>query len=363
MKRNEKSLPVKLRFAKTAADGFQKELQARVEHLAAAGGIARARRLLWIKLGFYTALFSTAYVALLLLPHPTLLNLCLHYTAVGLSGILLAFNAAHDAVHGAFSRNTKVNNAIYSLTFNLQGVNAYLWRIRHLASHHVFPNVDGCDADIDDNPFIRLSPSQARRWHHRMQHWYALPLYAVYTLHWILIKDFLYLRKRELANLRDLVHPPRAVAELLGWKIVYFGYLVGAPLAIGLPAGQVLTAFLVMHAVISIFFVLTLIISHLCEETEFPLPDAAGRLPYDFHRHQLAVSLDYHPASRLANWIFGGFNSHAAHHLFQHHPHTLYPDISVAIRETCRKYDWPYHALPIPQAIASHFRYLRKMAR
>ena len=129
-----------------------------------------------------------------------------------------------------------------------------------------------------------------------------------------------------------------------------------------LTAGGVITAFLVTHAVISIFFVLTLIISHLCEETEFPLPDETGRLPYDFQRHQLAVSLDYHPTSRLANWVFGGFNSHAAHHLFQHYPHTLYPALSRAIQATCREYDWPYNALPIPQAIASHFRYLKKMS-
>jgi hypothetical protein len=82
-----------------------------------------------------------------------------------------------------------------------------------------------------------------------------------------------------------------------------------------------------------LFFVLTLIISHLSLETDFPKADDQGYLPYDYYEHQLAVSLDYHPTSRLANWIFGGFNSHAAHHLFPGLPHTVYTIITPAIKK------------------------------
>ena len=54
---------------------------------------------------------------------------------------------------------------IQHLSFSLLGVSAYLWRMRHTRSHHVFPNVNGCDVDIDENPFVRLSPNQPWRWY------------------------------------------------------------------------------------------------------------------------------------------------------------------------------------------------------
>ena len=38
-------------------------------------------------------------------------------------------------------------------------LNAYLWRRRHVGSHHTFPNVQGGDADMDDNPFLRVTAS------------------------------------------------------------------------------------------------------------------------------------------------------------------------------------------------------------
>ncbi|WP_148043540.1 MULTISPECIES: hypothetical protein [unclassified Chryseobacterium] len=74
--------------------------------------------------------------------------------------------------------------------------------------------------------------------------------------------------------------------------------------------------------------VVTLIISHLSLETDFPKADDNGYLPYDYYEHHLAVSLDYHLTSKLANWIFGGFNSYATHSLFPDLPHTVYTVIT-----------------------------------
>ncbi|HEY6062496.1 MAG TPA: fatty acid desaturase [Chitinophagaceae bacterium] len=85
------------------------------------------------------------------------------------------------------------------------------------------------------------------------------------------------------------------------------------------------------------------------------------KLPYNYYRHQLATSLDYAPASHTVNFIFGGFNSHAAHHLFPAYPHTVYADIAPIIRELAAKHGYKYNCLPWYKAIASHFRYLHKL--
>jgi linoleoyl-CoA desaturase len=310
----------------------------------------------------YLLVFIGSYASLYLFDHSNVIILTVNYSLIGLSGILLAFNASHDAAHQAFSRKSWKNNLVYTITFNLQGVNGYLWKIRHKSSHHLFPNVDGCDADIDDNPMIRLSPTHPHHWWHRYQHVYATALYSLYTLHWIFVKDFVYLNKKNLANIRNQEHSASVVSSLLLWKAFYFLYMLILPVWLGgMHWPHVLLAFFIMHMIISIFFVLTLIISHLCMETKFPVANEKGMLPYGFHQHQLEVSLDYHPTSSVANWIFGGFNSHSAHHLFPNLPHTLYPEITPLIREMSKKCNYAYNELSLVSGIRSHYRYLRKL--
>jgi linoleoyl-CoA desaturase len=353
---------IKIKFKKKASP-FYAELSKEVTVLLTDTVIKKARAgMLWkffLYLTVYLLLYFSIYAALV---HSNLILLTFNYILLGLAGILLAFNCAHDCVHHTFSKNKHVNKTVFYWVFTLQGVSARLWQKRHIASHHIFPNVDGCDADIDNNPFMRLSPHHKLRKHQKYQHVYALFLYAVYTLHWIFVKDIIYLKKKNLANLKNQQYSLLFVVEFILLKMLYLIVFIVLPaLVTAASIQQILIAFLIMHLVISLFFVLTLIISHLCMETEFPKCDENGELPYDYYEHQLAVSLDYHPESKWANRIFGGFNSHTAHHLFPNLPHSLYTHITPLIKQKATTYHLPYNEKSIPQAIKSHFRYLKKL--
>lgn len=152
------------------------------------------------------------------------------------------------------------------------------------------------------------------------------------------------------------------ILETIMLKIFYFGYTIGLPILFTNHSfTEIGIAFLIMHLFISIFFVLTLIISHLTLETVFPKANEKGELPFDYHEHQLSVSMDYHPTSKLANWIFGGFNSHSAHHLFPNLKHTLYTHITPYIEQKANKYDLPYNKLSMFDAIKSHFLFLKEL--
>jgi linoleoyl-CoA desaturase len=96
-------------------------------------------------------------------------------------------------------------------------------------------------------------------------------------------------------------------------------------------------------------------------ETEFPKTDINGFLPYSFSEHQLMTSMDYHPKSEIATFIFGGFNCHAAHHLFPNLPHTIYPVISPVVQKVALDYNYRYNVLSLYGAIKSHFLFLRKL--
>ena len=354
--------PKKIKFKQGASSPFFTSLNLAVNELLSSGqALEKAKRLLWFKLFFYSSIHFSGYVFLFAYEHQHFITFLLNYVWIGVSGIFLAFNVSHDACHDTFSRNKKVNHFIYHLSFNLQGTNAYLWKIRHIASHHLFPNVDGCDADIDDNPLIRLSPQHPHRKHQRYQHIYAILIYSIYTLHWYLIKDFNYLNKERVANLSKKEHKTGDVLLLYGWKLLYLFILIIYPLMAGYSFKWIIISFLIMHVANSWIFIHFLITTHLCLETDFPKPDQDGYLPTDYYVHQLTTSLDYSPTSKLYNFLFGGFNAHAAHHLYPKLPHTIYPLISGLIKRKAHEFNVPYNESTLLRSIGSHYKYLKKM--
>ncbi|MBL7724848.1 MAG: acyl-CoA desaturase [Chitinophagaceae bacterium] len=354
----------KIKYSSGSSSAFFKSLNQVVQDkLINTRELKKAQAMLWVKTVFYFLLHIYAYVFLYSQSNPSDGRLALCYFFVGISGILLGFNVSHDACHDALSKNKFTNTILYHLTFNMQGTSAWLWKIRHNSSHHVFPNVDGCDADIDNNPFLRLSPQHPLKKYQQYQHLYAIAVYCLYTLHWFLVKDILYLFKKRVANIKNNGYPARQIIIFICWKLAYLAALLFIPIWLGFSPTGVLLAFLVMHVANSLIFIHVLIATHLCMETEFPITDNIGALPFDYYTHQLATSLDYAPLSKICNLFLGGFNAHAAHHLYPRLPHTLYPQISKLIQEKANEFGVPYNQLSLLAAIRSHYKYLKKMGR
>ncbi len=310
---------------------------------------------------FYFLLYISLYILILAgrFPGGTTLLLGIGF---GVSGLLMAFNISHDANHTTFTGRRRLDKIIYYLTFNSQGTNAYLWQLRHLQSHHLFPNMEGCDADIDGNALLRLSPNKPWHWFHRYQFAYALPIYAFFTLNWIVVRDFVMLTQSNYANIRNIRHPQGEVMLCIFSKLAYVGYALVVPMwVLSFAWYEVLLGFWLMHCVTSYVFVFTLAGSHFSDGNEFPSPDEKGNVTGSWARHQVATSLDFDATSWMANFLFGGFNSHVAHHLFPHVCHIHYVVISRLIRETALEYHYPYRETTLPGLVAAHFRHLRKM--
>jgi linoleoyl-CoA desaturase len=354
----------KIKFQAGSSSLFFKSLNKEVEEMIEKKDLLKkAKRKLYIKTLFYVLLFAGSYSCLYVLDHLSFTGLAINYVLIGLTGILLAFNTSHDACHGSFSKSKRLNYWVYHLTFNLQGTNAYLWQLRHNASHHVFPNVDGCDADIDNNPFLRLSPQHPLKHYQRYQHVYAIFVYCIYSLHWFLVKDLFYLFRKKVANLQHKKHSVKEFGLLFFWKVAYIAFLIIIPIIYGYDTGDVLLSFVIMHICLSLFFIHVLIATHLCMETQFPERDGNGSLPGDYYTHQLITSLDYAPTSKIFNWFLGGFNSHAAHHLYPKLPHTTYPEISVLIEKNAKAFNIRYNKLDLLKAIRSHYKFLKMMGQ
>ena len=219
-------------------------------------------------------------------------------------------------------------------------MNAYLWQMRHTKSHHIFPNVNGCDIDIDENPFLRLSPNQPWRPYFRFQHLYAPLAYLAVALHTVLWQDFVYLFKRRLANLTDITHRPHRYAAFALGKAAYFGMVLALPMAaLPLPWWQVLLGYLAMQGVASLVFVFLLVGTHFSDATDFPVVAADGSVGHGWATHNLVTACDWAPHSRLAHFLVGGVNAHASHHLFPNVSHAHYRAIARIIEDTAANWE------------------------
>ena len=82
---------------------------------------------------------------------------------LGFFSALIGLNIGHDAIHGAYSKNARLNK-ILGLGFNIVGANDYMWKITHNIVHHTYTNIPGHDEDIDQIPLLRLNPKQDLWW-------------------------------------------------------------------------------------------------------------------------------------------------------------------------------------------------------
>ena len=282
------------------------------------------------------------------------------YIFCGWSLLLLGFNLAHDAAHNSLPVSKRMNRFIFETVFVLLGANPYLWKIRHIHSHHPYPNVEGCDADIELTRLLRFSEKQPHLGIHRFQHLYAPLLYTTYTLYWIFYKDIVLFFRKKQANITFSRHPLTEWIKLFAYKIIYLFIFLGMPILMHPGSySSWLLAFLLMHMINSLFLLFTFLISHHVPQTH---ADEASHEP-SWLTQQISSSADFHAESGWAYWIFGGFNAHTAHHLFPRICHVHYPEVTKIIRESLQKHGLPYHSFSFAAGIRYHLRFLKQTGK
>ena len=273
----------------------------------------------------------------------------------GMSGIGLS--VMHDANHGAYSQNPKVNKALGYLV-NFLGAYHVNWKIQHNVLHHSFTNVDGHDDDIESN-LMRLSPAQDRKKAFRFQAYYAPFLYGLLTFNWLLLKDFLQVYKYNKENLLagQKLTLKKATTEIIINKLWYLALTLVLPMiVVDLPWWQILIGFGSMHFLSGIMLSFIFQLAHVIEETEFVQPDENLTIENNWAIHQLQTTANFAKKSKLLSWYVGGLNYQVEHHLFPNICHVHYKEISKVIKATAEEYGVPYYEhRTLFGAIRSHF--------
>lgn len=305
----------------------------------------------------YFILTLIAYISLYTINHPFLLVVA--YVAFGLISLLFAFNFAHDFSHNTIFRGKKLNHTCFVLLYTMVGAHAEAWKERHVSSHHHAPNVEGYDTDLEITNLIRVVPGSRIKWFHKFQHWYAPILYTTYSLFWVFIKDFkIFFSKTITGKTKTMRY------KISFWcqKIFYISYLLVVPLIfVNQEWYWIFTGFIMMHLVQSLFLLFTFFMTHHIEGVMYPETDDFGFIKTSWLMNQIESSNDFYPFSNVANFIFGGFNNHIAHHLFPHIHHIYYPELNKILYKILKNNFIEPNRTTYVGGIISHLSHLRTL--
>ena len=338
---------------------FPKVLRRRLENFFSDQKISPKGNLaMWVKIACGLAVLAGSWSVLYLF-NPDSWKFVAVYLLNGLAQTFLLLNIAHDSNHNAVSAVRSVNR-ILNYFFDLCGINSYMWRILHHRGHHSCINLHGEDDALTGRRIFRFTPHEPRAQWHRFQHIYALLFYAMFSLDYVLVRDFEAFFFPSHGYLKRTEHPPREYAILFAGKAFYLTYMIILPIALlGKSPLLVGMAFVMTHFVIGLTVSLVFQTTHTVDGTYFP----SSRDEFDNGvYHIFATTADYATGNPLVGWLAGGLNHHIAHHLCPFVCHTHYASLTRIVRETAEEYGVPYRQHPtMSQAIKHHLLLLKQL--
>lgn len=353
-----------LKFVNQRHTSFFNVLRKRVDAYFASKQLSKhANAAMIFKTVFYITAMVLLYALILAGLFPLFVQLLLAI-ALGVTMAFVGFNVCHDALHGSYSSNRKVNKGL-GLLFNLIGANAYLWGITHNIIHHTYTNIPGHDGDIEVAPgLIRIAPEDKANKIQKYQHIYAFILYGLTSLSWFFRKDYVKFFQKRIGSRRNK-HPKIEYFKLFLYKIIYYGIFIVAPLVVlDITWWQFLIGFVAMNLAEGYVLGLVFQLAHVVEGTDFPHPDNEGNIQEAWATHQMLTTANFASKSRLAQFLCGGLNLQIEHHLFPKICHIHYKNLSGIVKKTALEFGLPYHEnRNFFSALRSHYFVLKKMGR
>jgi len=288
---------------------------------------------------------------------------CYVVSGFGMAGI--GMGIMHDAIHGTYSQNAKINKLL-GYTLNLVGANATVWRIQHNVLHHSYTNIPEGDDDINAPFFLRFSPHAPKNKMHEFQHWYTWIFYGLSTVSWVTSKDFIrFDRYYKMGLFKGKNVYRNTVLKIIAWKLVYYAFILGLPIAFSpFGVGSILLAFLLLHFITGLSISLVFQTAHIMPEVSFPQANENGVVEGERMLHQLATTSNYSENSPLFSWMIGGLNYQVEHHLFPDICHVHYRKIAPIVKATAAEYNIPYYTKKtFFDALKAHANMLYQLGR
>ena len=284
---------------------------------------------------------------------------------VFMSGIGLSI--MHDAIHGSYSKNKRVNLFLGEV-INLVGGASINWKIQHNVLHHTYTNVDELDEDIDTPSFLRFSPYSKRLKIHKFQFLYAWFFYGFLTINWAIFADFSSLvryRKRGLIKSASKHSFVFHLFKLILFRAAYFCYVIVIPIWVtDYSIVSIVLNFLLMHWVAGLILSCIFQPAHVMESSPYSSVNEEDKIPNDWASNQVRNTVNFAPNNRLFTWFVGGLNYQVEHHLFPSICHVHYRKLSKIVKATAAEFNLPYNVQPtFRSALWYHMKMLKQLGR
>lgn len=343
-----------------AKQSFHVELKKRInQYFVSTGKETTGGHRLFLKAVFLLSAFIYIYIQLVFFTPvwPVALVLCALFGALTAA---IGFNVMHDGSHGSFSKYNWVNKGA-AITAEVLGASHFMWNIKHNVIHHAYTNIDGVDDDIDAKPILRMAASQKHYKFHRFQHLYFWLFYAVLHLYWSMVSDY---RKYFSKKIGDIPLKKMTTKDHISFwifKVIHYVLFIVVPIiAVGFV--DWIIGFTIFTIVAGFILSIVFQLAHTVEDTEFPMPNAIGKLEDEWAIHQLKTTANFATGNRFISWFVGGLNFQIEHHLFPKISHIHYPAISHIVKEACEEYGVTYLEYPrMHNAVVSHISFLKQM--
>lgn len=269
----------------------------------------------------------------------------------GAAGLLLAQAAflGHDAAHRQIFTSTRWNTWTSLVVADLVvGLSIGWWQTKHTA-HHLHPNQEGRDPDVE-MPVIAVTADKVARTRSRPQRWimahqgalfFPLLMFEGLSLHASSVRRvlspepvphraieiaFLSLRLGGFVALVFLVLSPGVAAAFLGVQLAVFGVAMGASFA--------------------------------PNHKGMPIVPRGVRL--DFLTRQVMMSRNVR-GGRVVDVFMGGLNYQVEHHLFPTMPRPHLRRAAPMVRQYCRERGIPYTQAGLIESYAIVIRYINRV--
>jgi linoleoyl-CoA desaturase len=335
-----------IKFSDKHNEEFYKVLRNRVKDYFKTSGKTRfGNASMVVKTIFMFALYFVPIALLLTVVESSWLAF-LMWVLMGFGMAGIGLSVMHDANHGAYSKNARVNKWVGYIIHTIGGSDIN-WRIQHNVLHHTFTNVDGMDEDIDPGKVMRFSPNAPRLKGHKYQHIYAWFLYGLMTMMWFTVKDYKQVIRYEKMDLLKTqgISFRKALTGIIISKTLYVLGVFGLPLIFSpVPWYITLLGFLSMHFIAGFWLGIIFQPAHVVPSSNYPKPDDSGNIEADWAVSQLFNTANFAPGAKLLSWYVGGLNYQVEHHLFPNICHVHYKNISKIVRDTAAEYRLPYNS-------------------
>jgi len=279
--------------------------------------------------------------------------------AIGACGM----SVGHDANHGGYSKNSKINYAI-GLTYDFIGLSSYLWRYRHNFLHHTYTNISNHDVEIHGDGIVRMSPDMEHKWFHQYQHLFIWFVYLVIPFYWSYSDVSLILGKRKYFDHNVPMPRPVELGFLFGLKALGLAFFVGLPIALGYSPLMATAGFSIAYMTYGLVICVVFMLAHVLAPAEFvELSPNSYHVDDEWAILQVKTTVDFAPKNAFLNWYIGGLNYQTIHHLFPYICHIHYPQIAGIVAEVCEEFGIQYNVYPtFREAIAANYNWLKKMS-